>query len=270
MINFLSAHPITMKMNVAKSFIGRVVKLTSINDDDWIREEVFSTLKKNNYPSALIKRWLNDALNRRNHNNTTQILPQRNVEKIFRSLQLVPGMSQQLSKVARKWNEDLTISCKPLKTASSWFTRLKDKLPLATKSDVIYSFPCRDCLPKEMTRYYGKSHQLAGETEKQHALLNKKLIDCRELRNGSAKEAKERELSMKTSWLEHAIDSGYSFDVGKMKIHHQSTSYTKLAILEMLYIVDDTGSMNCRRDVAYLSSAYSNILRLRKENNLKR
>jgi hypothetical protein len=122
----------------------------------------------------------------------------------------------------------------------------------------------------EDVRYYGKSHQLAGERQKQHALSNRKLAECRQLNQGLTRAAKEKELSSKTSWLEHAIEHDHNFDVSAMKIHHQETNFNKLAVLEMLYISDDSKSVNSRRDIAFLSTAYSNILRLRKELNLKR
>jgi hypothetical protein len=134
---------------------------------------------------------------------------------------------------------------------------------------VIYSFPCLNCRPYDV-RYYGKTHQLAGERKKQHELSNRKLMESRELSQGLTREAKEKELSSKTAWLEHAIETNHNFDVGAMQIHHHCTSFNKLSILEMLYISDDSKSVNNRRDVANLSSAYSNILRLRKEMNFRK
>jgi hypothetical protein len=99
----------------------------------------------------------------------------------------------------------------------------------------------------------------------QHTYWNEKLADCRRLRPGTSKLAREKEIASKTALLEHAIEFNHTFDPQRVKILHQCTNFTKLSVLEMLYINDDAKTVNNRRDIAFLSSAYSNVLRMIKE-----
>jgi hypothetical protein len=170
-------------------------------------------------------------------------------------------LSQQIAKVTKKWNEEIFVGCKAITTTSKLFSHLKDKRESSKLADVIYSFPCIDCLPLGGRIYIGKTHQLLEQRARQHQYLFQKLEQCKTIKSKSERQAKEEELAAKSAALHHAITHQHTFDVKKIEILKQCQGYRKLSTLEMLYIKDDPRSVNHRQDVEFLSRTYSNILR---------
>ncbi|XP_062706909.1 uncharacterized protein LOC115256058 [Aedes albopictus] len=58
LLNYLSFHPTSMKINVATNFIRRVTSLTTSTSIDQQKQIIFQVLRQNNYPSSLINRLL--------------------------------------------------------------------------------------------------------------------------------------------------------------------------------------------------------------------
>lgn len=209
-LNFKSAHPMQQKINTAKNFVARVVKLTTIDDASWVKNTIYEGLKMNDYPPGMTRRWINDALSTK----TAVTLNQQSdpPELIYKSIAAVPGLTQRLASITRRWNESVKISVKAVKTVSSLYTKLKDRLDDVQTSDVIYSFPCKEC---RTVRYYGMTTQLLKKRAQQHEYWNSKMLEAREETCRRTREAKEKEIASKTAALDHAIKYCHQFNVNK-------------------------------------------------------
>lgn len=70
-INFYSNHPAKMKMNVAKSFIQKIFRLSHKQFWSENLQRIHDILKKNNYPKQLICKLINEVINTKTIANNT-------------------------------------------------------------------------------------------------------------------------------------------------------------------------------------------------------
>lgn len=268
LVNFQSAHSLQLKTNLAKSFIHRVVELTTIEDEIWMTNVCRTTLLKNGYPASLIKKMWQETV--RNHQQVELEGTINQAEEVtYRSMMLIPGLSQRLAKIVTRANPKVKVSYKPLVTNRSLFSMLKSERSLLQSSNVIYAIPCKDCPPT--VQYIGKTTQLLQQRMNQHSRESSNLAKLLENRDRSAcHQQKIDNLTKKTALQAHAFEYKHSFDIDKVTVKARSQNATKLANLEMLHIIDDKKSVNFRRDTDYLSTAYSSILKQCKEKGLKK
>ncbi|XP_058817405.1 uncharacterized protein LOC131680714 [Topomyia yanbarensis] len=62
-LNYLSFHPLTQKLNTAMGFIARVFRLSTCKSEIEKKQTVREYLRNNNYPSGLINRLINRIIN---------------------------------------------------------------------------------------------------------------------------------------------------------------------------------------------------------------
>lgn len=74
-LNYLSFHPMNMKLNVAANFIKRVTMLSTNTTLAQQKQKIFQTLRLNNYPSSLINRIINRINNDNQHTPTAAPSP---------------------------------------------------------------------------------------------------------------------------------------------------------------------------------------------------
>lgn len=130
-----------------------------------------------------------------------------------------------------------------IKTNNELFTKLKSKLPIDLKTNVIYQINCKEC--------YGI---YIGQI-KHH--LKKRIYnhenDCKE-RN----ECKNENTALST----HHFKENHDFDFSNIKILDQEEILNKRLIKEMIYIQKNTKSINNKTDIASLSKIYSYLLNM--------
>lgn len=102
MLNYLSYHPLSQKINSATGLMHRVLTLS--NSVYWSKNRtiVFDLLRKNNYPDGLINRWWNKIYNKtRNIRDGTIMVDSRCGEErsdgnTYCSMAYVKGVSEKI------------------------------------------------------------------------------------------------------------------------------------------------------------------------------
>lgn len=252
-MNYFSFHPLTLKINTATDFIGRVFRPSSCKSTNEKKELVRENLLINNYPSSLINRLINRYINKNtnteNNNSNASLEP-----KTYRSLHHVENLTPALNKVIRRNFPNVQLGFKCVKTNRLLFSKLKDTTPHLHKRNVIYRIPCADC----DCAYIGlTTQQLKNRLSGHRSLINR----YTELKQTDPTRAIERiDEFKKTALMEHAIDNDHRFDLSKTRILDQDSRLQALQILEMCHIFCDTKTVNFRTDTSNLSVVYSGFL----------
>lgn len=282
LLNYLSFHPTTLKMNVAANFIHRVTALTTDQPLQQQKQVIFKHLRLNNYPSSLINRLLTriQHLSTANPGNSTLPLTQNDVQSttdsgnqsanqpvqpIYRSLPYIPFLTPSLTNIFKNDFPNLKIANKTIRTNSKLLRNVRDPINPLQKSKVIYSIPCKDCQMvyigktknKLQTRLYG--HQ--SDVNKLTRIIDRGITNIDE----------QLELyTDRTALIEHSIVNQHAFDLSKIKIVDNTFKISALSILEMCHITNTPNTVNHRTDVDGLSTTYSGILHTIKSNSTRR
>lgn len=273
LLNYLSFHPTSMKINVAANFIRRVTSLTTDQPLKQQKEVISKHLRLNNYPTGLINRlWCRNNMNNNstrpeNHHNsatdttdevhTTGNLSTTNQTDLttYKSLPHIPILTGALISILKKDFPNIKIANKTVITNSKLLKNIRDPVHPFQKSKVVYSIPCNNCEKvyvgmtknKLQTRMYGHTHDVNKF---------KTIVD-----NGitNIEEQKER-LKDRTALIDHCIEHKHLFDLDKVKIIDHTFKPSALPILEMCHIATNSNTVNHRTDVEGLGNTYSGIL----------
>lgn len=264
LLNYLSAHPRQMKINVARSFVNKIFDLS--NPIFWNNNKTIirHILQKNNYPLYLINSLINKRVyqnNKNSHppdnNHSAQIIEQ-NVNKIeitttFKSISYIPKISDKIINTIKKRNENkhIKITNKIPTTTSSIFSTLKDKIDKLKKQDTIYSIKCKTCPNKN---YIGMSSQPLEKRIKQH------MNNCKN----------KNKFPRVSGLVFHSHETGHEFDFENVEILNQEQNWFKRKTIEGAYIwMEGDHSCNFRSDLQQVNPVYSNLLKSLKDNNFK-
>jgi len=232
-INFYSHNPLQHKINIIKNLKHRALNLSDKQFHRKNLEYIHSTLRKNNYPSSLIKKILyivnNDTNNRISETKTSVIH--------YAKLTYIKQLSEKLKKTLE--TEEIKISFKNENTIKKiFFTSIKDKTPLLWRSNVIYRIPCENCNKS----YIGQTGRYLKKRLDEHKRSIRKPIT-----------------NPKTALAEHSRSCNHNFDFDGVEVLDQQSYLNKRTIHEMCHIkMNDT--VNFRTDVQNLNVCYNYIL----------
>lgn len=142
-LNFLSAHPHKMKMNVATAFIQRVMTLSHPKHHMKNKRVTYQILRNNNYPPYAIKKATKKAIKNIERNNEPSIT-QETPERRYKGIPYVPGLADALEKQLRKTKANITFAMKPLKKLQETFTNMKTKIKKPVVG-CVYKVECEKC-----------------------------------------------------------------------------------------------------------------------------
>ena len=124
---------------------------------------------------------------------------------------------------------------------NSVYSKLKDKVPITSQSDVVYSIPCSEC-----EKIY------IGQTSRQ---LSQRIIshksDC-------------RLHPERCALAEHVNKFDHKMKYEEVKILNTQRNLTKRLFLEMTCIAQTENCINKKTDISHLSEIYSYLLFLDK------
>lgn len=238
-----------MKINVVTNLKKRIQKIAHIDFRQASLKKLYEILRENGYPHGFLKKLIFCTSNTCISENQEPPSNDPPAEPIndpidnrikFASLPALPGLTNKLINIFSVIN-NLKIAKYNVTTNRSLFTNLKDKLPLLSKSDCIYSVSCIDC----PDIYIGQTSQAL----KKRLTLHKSDIRLHPDRCALAL---------------HASNNGHQFDLNNVKILAVESNYDKRLFLEMCFINDHSNSVNKKTDIKSLSSIYSYLLSINK------
>lgn len=159
-LNYLSNHPEKVKKNIAKSFIKRVLNLSSPIHHQNTIAKIKNILKLNNYPPNFTIKLLRQV---KNEKNNIKIIVENSEEPTnYRCLPYIPNLSESLSRSIQK-KSSYQIAYKTQKPARELYTKTKAKIGKLEKSNAVYEIKC-ECGSK----YIGQSGRKIDTRIKEH------------------------------------------------------------------------------------------------------
>lgn len=199
-------------------------------------------LLQNSYPKTLINKilfcttnngHLENVENRQHLDITTQNKTEENGR--FGSL---PNISDLSTKIIRTFQtENIKIAIKNNKKGLNLFSKLKDKVPIKFRSNVVYSIECNSC----GSVYVGQTSQwLTNRVALHKSDITKKRDRC--------------------SLTEHALQNEHEINWENIKILETESNTKKRLILEMYQINKHKNTINKKSDTQKLSNIYTYLL----------
>ena len=206
-LKFNSNNPVCHKRAVAKSLLDRANRLCSQNELPYELQHIKNTLRSNGYPK-------NFAVPQNHHHHNPHNEPGKYISTPY-----IPGTSERVSKIFRKFN--IVLSNKPSNTLFSQFNKLKDPIPLNSKSNVVYQLNCNEC-----------NNVYIGETKKQLKERTNQHIDA------------VRKISNLSLIFQHCQELNHSFNFDDPKILIQNSNVRPRKFLESFFTSGNSNSLN--------------------------
>ena len=223
-LNFNSHHPLSHKVAVIRTLVGRAGALCSSGTQKTTElSHVEKVLRRNHYPARVIERYSKEK-------EAKTITDDNDRFKATITLPYVRGTSEAIKRILSPVN--IRVCFRPCVTLKSLLVHPKDTLPLEKKANVVYCLPCQSC-----------SEVYIGQTSR---LL--------EARLGEHK-ADVRKGNVETSAVaEHIWSKGHRVDWQKCSVLMQESDLHRRCFLESWFIQRNV-TMN--REAGSLSSAYN-------------
>ncbi|XP_062704389.1 uncharacterized protein LOC134286739 [Aedes albopictus] len=251
-LNYLSAHSMTLKINVAKNLIKRVTTFSTNVDEATAKKIIHTQLRQNDYPKPLINR----LINRRRENPPAAAPPTEDDNtKTFRSIVNIGSLTHKIQRTLRSDYPEVVTCPQQRKTVRSIIPGVKDKLEENQRSNVIYKIPCADC----GSSYVGMTSCRLKDRVSGHRSTINKLTELRE----AGKDETDQEimrLREKTALLDHCITNNHQFLLDRVEVLDSSHKKQNLAILESCHILNTQHTVNKRTDTDNLSGTYAGVL----------
>ncbi|XP_055542680.1 uncharacterized protein LOC129728278 [Wyeomyia smithii] len=252
LLNYRSIHPLSLKINIASNFISRVNDLSTNLTDTQKRNIIVQQLKLNDYPLSLINRCWNRMKTAKNIQ-TTHNTPA--AERIYRSIPYIPMLTPHIVRILKQQYPEVCVSTRCTHTVRKFFIQIKDPVPALLKHNVIYKIPCSNCDKS----YIGMTSNLLKSRLSNHQSNINKLDQL--LNSGLPyTDPAIRSLREKTALISHCIDERHRFNLTETKILDFTHRKSSLSLLEMVWIYNDTSTVNKRTDVDGLNATFAGIL----------
>lgn len=282
LLNYISAHPFSMKRNVATSFVNRLFTLSDKRFHGKNEGTIYNFLGKNNYPVKLIRTIIRRVKltikkkyegNQEEGHSTSNGEQKTNKKKqIFASIKYVPMLSESIKKHITRDNPDLNVSFQPPHKLKCLFTNLKDPIPKHHINNVVYDIPCKS--PTCKMKYIGTTGKRAETRIQQHrndVRLKRKEMEQLKTQfadNNVNTQVMESELNdfkensgYKTALVKHSIQKGHSFDFENFSIIDTERHHKKREKLESYHIkLNQQSAVNYRVNTNNINKNYSEIL----------
>ena len=239
MLNFLSHHPKRMKINIAYSFIKKVLKLSNQKFHSKNKETITHILIKNNYPKFIIKSLFRKYINdQHNQNNSTT---SNNPKTYFKTITYIPTITENIINTIRRNNQNINIAYKIKNKMQHVYSKLKDPITQEQNQNIVYSIPCNSC----NKIYIGQTKRWLAKRIHEHKLSIKNQHITKE----------------KTAVVTHYQDTGHTLNFEETKIIDREEHLQKRLILEACHIwKNGDNTINFRTDLNNINSIYINII----------
>lgn len=240
-INFYSQHPKHVIKNTAYNFISRVLSLSANQFHVKNKKYIVQTLKRNSFPENLIHSLISKFV--ATNNNETSIDTVRLRPRVtFSALSYVKGTSELISKTIS--DATLSVAYKPLKKLGDLvFTKLKDKVAVHDRHNIIYKIPCKGGEGTTCDQsYIGQTKNSLNHRLKEHK---------RDLKHCTTE---------RTALVKHFITDEHIPDFDNASVIDYEKNNNKRNVLEALHIVSNK-TYNYRRDTAGVCKFYHDLLR---------
>lgn len=251
-LDFLSNHPLHMKINMVNNFIKRVRLLSTNLTENAVDKIIDEQLKLNHYPRSLRQRLINQKSRR---DRDLSEIP--TTEVLYKPLVHVEHLTSRLKTLFKKDYPNIVLATRNERTVGSFFTNTKDVIPPLMKTNVIYRVLCNSC----DASYVGLTTTTLKQRLSNHQSDVNKLEKMTERNPESPTTSYDlAHLKEKTALLQHCIEKDHRFAFDKVKILDQHRRSSALPILEVCHIVNTDHTVNKRSDVDCLSSQYAGVL----------
>lgn len=244
-LNYHSNHPYHQKINTAASFINRVLSLSSTQYKTKNIHKIRDILHNNNFPRNIIRKLINNNQYRTTSN--VRVTEQPKTKNKYKGLTYINGMSEKIAKVVNRCTTDIQVAHKSQKSLQSIYTKLKDKIPLNKKTDIIYEIPCLGS---------GEAGEICNKT---YVGQTKQYLERRMSNHKNDLRKPYNSNLPNTAVVEHFNTLGHYPDFGKVKILDTVNHYNKRLILESLHIYKQN-TYNMRRDTKNIAPVYCAII----------
>jgi len=195
----------------------------------------------NSYPKFLVKKLINNFLEKNVSISTVNNISNNIVNLKFFKFPYIPGLSHSINNIIKKENQFKLVFYN-IKTVNKLFTKIKDKVPYNYNSNLIYKINCKDC----DLGYIGQTKQYLHKRVYQHK------YDCK-LTNINKTD--------KTALASHHFELQHYFDFDNVEILDKEPNYFKRNLSEMIQIcINKDKCVNFRTDTENLSSLYKGII----------
>ncbi len=255
-LNFYSNHSTALKINTAIGLIKRIYTFSSDKTENEKRQIAMDLLRKNKFPKVLthklICEYKNKELSPTSHPETTPTTTATPERSITTAIRYVRGLTENICRKIRAYNQSLMISTPPERSLKCFFTKQKDRIPPEKLSRLIYMIRCLLC-PK---LYFGMTwKQYFDARLLQHERQQKRVLRGEIFNN-------------KTAITDHVSAEQHQFDFSQAKIVDRSQNYQSLKTLEMLHISSNQESCNYRSDVSNTIQQYQSLIATLKRKNM--
>lgn len=145
-LNYLSAHPVSMKHNVALAFVKRAINLSHPKHHEENFRKTAEILAKNNYPSHIIKKVIKKARHARDTPPLTRDTETSTSgsEICYRSFPYISPLTDQIENHITAVTQNIKLGKKPLNKLGNTFSNMKEPCETPIIGGV-YGLECQDC-----------------------------------------------------------------------------------------------------------------------------
>ena len=136
-ILFKSSHHHKHIINTLLGLKSRIIKIAEKKFQKKNFEILYNIFKKNGYPDCILNKILYSTPTKFTNQNQNI-----NEQNIYHSLPYIPNLSK-LSNALH--NNQIKISFRSVKTVGKLYTKLKDKIDILSKNNVVHSIQCNSC-----------------------------------------------------------------------------------------------------------------------------
>lgn len=250
-INFHSKHHRRIVNNTAKNFIDRVLKISDHEFHAKNLDKIILTLKKNDFPNRLIKKFIHDRLQPK-ENIITQ-----NTNTTYQSMTYVPGLFERLENT-KFTNDQIKLAPKSNNTTKKFFSNTKQKTETTDQHNVVYKITC--------------SGDGSNKCNKKYVGTTKNKLKTRLAQHKSDIKLRRPTENSKTALAAHCAKFNHTADLDNAKILTTEHNYHKRLIHEMLHIVKTpvTERINYKTDIDHCAQNYRNLINKHHNNNYNR
>lgn len=233
-LNFLSHHSISQKIAMVYNMTDKAIILSDKKFHFKNLNIVRNTLRNNHYPNNFINKYIQFRINNINNPNNKEKNKINDSESII-VLPFVRQIYKQFNMTMKKYN--LKPVYKNDNKLDKNFDKLKDRDPIAKKSNLVYKIPCNDCDGV----YIGQTKRYLQKRIYEHT------VDIKKPPN------------QQTALTKHAIDNNHTFNFDNVRVACNESNYKKRLTKEMVHILKDKNAVNDRTDTQNLSIIYNGL-----------
>lgn len=237
-LNFHSCHPMRHKIN---TLVGMKNRVSRISHPSFLQKNLHllkNQFINNGYPASLVNKMLFSTSTVNDGGARLDVVQDSNLNtKRYFKLPFIPNVTGRLAKAIKHDHDDFDFGYYSYKPLQKFFTNVKDKTDLLSKSNLIYSIPCMDC----NLMYIGQTSTW---------LRTRLTLHKSDLRTGKTR----------CALATHSINNNHRPDYENIEVIRNVNNKKCREFLEMVEINKQNNVMNFRSDTDNLNKNYSFLL----------